>query len=54
MAHHVIEAFCEGKYRDVRDEDRLFVGCRQAAAVLSFSHREIWRVGDCPFAFDRA
>lgn len=116
MSHRVIEAFCEGKYRDDRNEDRMYTGPHHAAVVdgssaaapiagrpggiaaaeaivgildllapdatidefecaaqselarlardhatpspyaaavvLSPARREIWRIGDCPFAVD--
>lgn len=116
MQHGVIEAFCEGKFRDDRNEDRLHIGSHHIAVVdgssasqplggraggivaaetivavleglapnatiteceglaqsalsdlgrhyrvaspyaamvvLSLPRREIWRIGDCPFAID--
>lgn len=115
-SYRVVEAFCEGKYRDGRNEDRLFTGPHHvavvdgssaaapiggragglvaaevvvgildrlapeatiddfegavqtalaliardhaaaspcaAAVVVSLPRREVWRIGDCPFAID--
>lgn len=117
MAIEIVEAFCEGKFRDERNEDRIFTSpghlavidgssaaqpirgraggivaaeaitdvlrtlpadatiegfagaatdalrgiaaaCGAAspyaaAVVYSAYHREIWRIGDCPFALDK-